>query len=59
MPPEGRRLNTRLRLATSEDESFLLSVYAGTRTEEMALAAWNAAQQDAFLRMQFNARPQP
>lgn len=49
-------MNIRLRPATAEDESFLLAVYASTRAEEMALVAWNAVQQDSFVRMQFSAQ---
>ena len=45
-----------LRPATDEDEAFLLTVYAGTREEELALTGWDAAAKDAFLRMQFAAQ---
>jgi len=40
------------------DEAFLFSVYASTRTDEMARVDWNAEQQEAFLRMQFRAQSQ-
>jgi len=36
-----------------EDHSFQYEVYASTRLEEMELMGWDAAQQDAFLGMQF------
>jgi ribosomal protein S18 acetylase RimI-like enzyme len=36
-----------------EDEAFLAKLYATTRDIEMALTGWDAAQQEAFLRMQF------
>ena len=36
-----------------EDEAFLSKLYATTRDVEMALTGWDAAQQEAFLRMQF------
>ena len=38
------------------DAEFLLRVYAGTRTEELAVAPWTDAELDAFLRMQFDAQ---
>jgi ribosomal protein S18 acetylase RimI-like enzyme len=38
---------------TLEDEAFLAKLYATTRDIEMALTGWDAAQQEAFLRMQF------
>jgi ribosomal protein S18 acetylase RimI-like enzyme len=39
-----------------DDEPFLYRVYASTRTEELAPLDWDAAQKEAFLRMQFNAQ---
>jgi ribosomal protein S18 acetylase RimI-like enzyme len=39
-----------------EDETFVYRVYASTRMEEIAAFGWNAAQQEAFLRMQFTAQ---
>jgi ribosomal protein S18 acetylase RimI-like enzyme len=45
-----------LRFARPEDESFLLDVFASTRTEELALTSWTPQQKDAFLRMQFDAQ---
>ncbi len=47
-----------LRPAQVEDEVFLFELYASTRADEMALVNWDAAQQDAFLKMQFNAQTQ-
>lgn len=44
------------RPASLEDDSFLLSVYASTRFEELALTNWDEGQRDAFLRMQFDAQ---
>ncbi|MDQ3817868.1 MAG: GNAT family N-acetyltransferase [Acidobacteriota bacterium] len=49
-------LNICLRVAGPEDEAFLYEVYKATRAEEMAAWGWDAAQQDAFLRMQFRAQ---
>jgi len=38
------------------DEGFLSEVYASTRLDELAPLGWTAAQQHAFLRMQFTAQ---
>ena len=40
---------------TSEDTDFLYTVYAQTRTEELAPVPWTEAQKEAFLRSQFDA----
>jgi ribosomal protein S18 acetylase RimI-like enzyme len=45
-----------LRPAADEDREFLLRVYAGSREDEMALVDWEPEQQEAFLRMQFDAQ---
>jgi ribosomal protein S18 acetylase RimI-like enzyme len=45
-----------LRPAHADDREFLFKLYASTRLEEMAALGWNPAQQEAFLRMQFNAQ---
>jgi ribosomal protein S18 acetylase RimI-like enzyme len=47
-----------LRPVTSEDEAFLYEVYASTRRDEMIAWGWDRAQQDMFLRMQFQAQHQ-
>jgi GNAT superfamily N-acetyltransferase len=39
-----------------EDGEFLLSLYASTRRPELAGLGWSAAQEDAFIRMQFDAQ---
>ena len=49
-------MTTCLRAARPEDDEFMLAVYASTRAEEMALVDWPAEQQDAFVRMQFDAQ---
>ena len=41
---------------TAEDAEFLYQVYASTRTEELAVTGWTAAQKDAFLRSQFSTQ---
>ena len=45
-----------LRPAGPADEPLLYELYRGSRAEEVAAFGWDEAQQDAFLRMQFNAR---
>ena len=39
-----------------EDESFLASLYASTRAEELAQTNWSDEQKAMFCRMQFNAQ---
>jgi GNAT superfamily N-acetyltransferase len=39
-----------------EDGEFLLSLYASTRRPELTGLGWSAAQEDAFIRMQFDAQ---
>jgi ribosomal protein S18 acetylase RimI-like enzyme len=48
--------NVRLVPVRPEDEGFLYRVYASTRAEEIAAFGWNAAQQNAFLHMQYTAQ---
>ena len=38
------------------DRELLYRVYAGTRTEELAVVPWDDAEKDAFLRAQFEAQ---
>src|SRR5450755_1397194 len=38
------------------DEPLLYQTFASTRADEMALTGWNAEQQEAFLRMQYEAQ---
>ena len=45
-----------LRDATSEDTQFLAHLYSDTRRREIAGWGWPPEQQDAFLRMQFEAQ---
>ncbi len=45
-----------LRPITPADSELLFSVYASTRTEELAGLEWDAAQKAAFLRQQFSAQ---
>ena len=46
----------RFRVATAEDEPFLVLLYASTRADEMAQVPWNDEQKAAFLLQQFNAQ---
>jgi GNAT superfamily N-acetyltransferase len=43
-----------LRPERDEDEAFLRTLYASTRSDELAYTGWSPAQADAFLRMQFD-----
>ncbi len=45
-----------LRPITLDDEGFLYSVYSSTREDELAQVDWDAAQKEAFLKMQFHAQ---
>jgi ribosomal protein S18 acetylase RimI-like enzyme len=47
-----------LRPALEEDEAFLLEVYAGTRSDEMAQSGLDDSQQQAFIKLQFVAQQQ-
>ena len=45
-----------LRPITPDDREVLLSIYASTRADELALSDWPAAQRRAFIEMQFDAQ---
>lgn len=45
-----------LRPAGPDDEAFLYELYASTRAAELAAYGWDAAQQTAFLSLQFRAQ---
>lgn len=45
-----------LRPADDGDQAFLFELYRDARAEEMAAWGWDAAQQQAFLSLQFRAR---
>jgi ribosomal protein S18 acetylase RimI-like enzyme len=45
-----------LRPVQEQDEALLLEIYSSSRTEELALVPWDAAQKQAFLQMQFSAQ---
>jgi len=54
--PAGETLM--LRPVSAEDEEFLVSVYAGTRAQEMAQVPWSDEQKKEFVRWQFNLQRQ-
>jgi ribosomal protein S18 acetylase RimI-like enzyme len=45
-----------LRPAREDERQFLLSVYASTRTEELACVTWGPGELQQFLEMQFTAQ---
>lgn len=45
-----------LRPVEKDDEAFLFRLYAAARADEVAAWGWSEAQQEAFLRMQFNGQ---
>jgi GNAT superfamily N-acetyltransferase len=49
-------MSIELREETTEDQLFLLEVYASTRAQEMALVPWSDEQRAAFVRSQFDAQ---
>ncbi|HSK45659.1 MAG TPA: GNAT family N-acetyltransferase [Candidatus Binatia bacterium] len=52
------RAGIQLRPSLPEDRDFIFRLYASTRMEELRPFGWAPAQQEAFLRMQFNAQQQ-
>jgi ribosomal protein S18 acetylase RimI-like enzyme len=52
----GDPMSVALRPVEAGDEQFLFEVYASTRADEMAAWGWDGAQQEAFLRLQFNGQ---
>lgn len=50
------RMTISLRPIEPADHGFLYTVYASTRTEELAPVPWTDEQKAAFLRQQFNAQ---
>ena len=49
-------MDVRLLPVQPQDEAFLLSVYASTRAEELALTGWSPALQADFVRSQYSAQ---
>ncbi len=50
------QLALHLREETAADLDFAASLYASTRTAELAVVPWSDAEKTAFCRMQFNAQ---
>jgi ribosomal protein S18 acetylase RimI-like enzyme len=50
--------NITLRPVAGSDDQFLLSVYASTRDQEMAMVPWSAEQKEVFVHAQFTAQGQ-
>jgi ribosomal protein S18 acetylase RimI-like enzyme len=48
--------NLHLAPVRASDETVLYETFASTRADEVALTGWNAEQQEAFLRMQYEAQ---
>jgi ribosomal protein S18 acetylase RimI-like enzyme len=51
-------MKSQLRPSQPGDRDFLFRLYASTRMDEIRAIGWDAVQQEAFLRMQFNAQQQ-
>ena len=51
-------MKPQLRPSLPEDGDFIFRLYASTRVEELRGLGWTVGQQEAFLRMQFNAQQQ-
>lgn len=47
-----------LRPSLADDQSFLLSLYASTRSDELDMLPWDDEQKRVFALMQFNAQTQ-
>jgi ribosomal protein S18 acetylase RimI-like enzyme len=50
------KLSLKVRPVVPADEAFLLTLYAGTRADEMALVEWADEERGAFLRQQHDAQ---
>src|SRR5271169_2481202 len=50
--------DVKLRMAREEDNPFLIEIFASGRRAELAGLGWSRLQQDAFLKMQYEARLQ-
>jgi ribosomal protein S18 acetylase RimI-like enzyme len=53
---QAKAMTISLRPFRPDDQEFLFELYASTRLHEIAGFGWPAAQQEMFLRMQFNAQ---
>ena len=50
------RGSVHLRPVTDDDREFLVDLYGSVRAEELAMVRWEEGQQEAFVRMQFDAQ---
>lgn len=57
-PTAIREEQIKLRPVTEADDSFVFSIYASTRAQEMAQVPWSPEQKEAFVRMQYMAQKQ-
>lgn len=48
--------SVQLRPATDDDREFLVGLYGSVRAQELAMVTWEQGQQEAFVRMQFDAQ---
>lgn len=55
-PPSISAGTVALRPIQDGDAELLFAIYASTRAEELAQVAWDDAQKEGFLRMQFDAQ---
>lgn len=55
-PPSGSDSTITLRSFSASDQPFVFELYAGTRSEEMAMVPWSDEQRRMFLEMQFKAQ---
>ncbi|HZS29128.1 MAG TPA: GNAT family N-acetyltransferase [Candidatus Angelobacter sp.] len=53
-----RAEQVRLRPVGAADDTFILSVYASTRADELQQVPWTAEQKEAFVKMQFASQKQ-
>jgi ribosomal protein S18 acetylase RimI-like enzyme len=51
-------VNVSLRPVTADDKEFLISIYYGTRAQELAQVQWEEGQKEAFVRWQFEMQQQ-
>lgn len=56
--PGNEAASVTLRDVGSDDDDFLLRVYASTRADELAHVPWDETQKNAFLQTQFSAQQQ-
>jgi ribosomal protein S18 acetylase RimI-like enzyme len=55
-PLRTDRGSIHLRPATDDDREFLIGLYGSVRADELTMVSWGEGQQEAFVRMQFDAQ---